>query len=357
MKFWFFLFISHFSVAQIIFRVDTKNPEIKFENFTISSIEMTKSGQNKSFGEIFNTDGRKVQVGFERSVPETIFKYYSKYNLGSQPKVKILFKIKNLELTEKKSGNNIEGRINYEIEAYSVLQNDTSRLCRANNKGQYSRSLSGKNIENVQNQVKIAIDGGLSYVVNYIKNFGSQLEAFATDSEVKIFPFFSKSSADTVYYQQRKVGWNDFLGPIRDKSGYGAAIFTSFGYDSKIFVENHKIIVEIRPSVFTDKNMSWAKPEIKNDKGLRHEQLHFDISYLNSLLFLQKIKSFKAETRDDLISMIKYEYLEFYRSTHKMQEKYDEESDHSLNTFQQKQWESKVAYQIKSIDLKTIFNH
>ncbi|MFN8428392.1 MAG: hypothetical protein U0V04_00290 [Spirosomataceae bacterium] len=356
MKFWFLLIVSHFSYSQIVFRIENKNPEIRFESFVISGVEMHKNNLNKSIGEIFNADGKKVSVVLEKPIPEAISKYYTKYNGVAEHKKKILIKIKHLELNEKRNTNAIEGKILYEMEAWHISENDTSRLCRATNKGQYSRNLGSKNIDNVQNQVKTALDGGLIYLVNYVRNFGSQLEAFASDSEVKILPLFSKNSADTVYYQQRKVTWNDFRGPIRDKSGYGAAIFTSFGYDSKIYVENHKIIVEIRPSVFTDKNMSWAKPEIKNDKGLRHEQLHFDISYLNALLFLQKIKTLKANTRDDLISMIKYEYLEFYRSTHHMQEKYDSETDHSLNAIQQKQWELNVTNQIKAIDLSKIFN-
>jgi hypothetical protein len=102
--------------------------------------------------------------------------------------------------------------------------------------------------------------------------------------------------------------------------------------------------------------MSWAKPGIKTPYALSHEQLHFDICYLNTLKFLEKIKTLKEDTRDDLISRIQYEYLEFYKKTHKMQTEYDEETNHSLVKHKQNEWEEKIRSAIREFDLLKIFN-
>lgn len=340
-------------IGQYYLSIPKKDASIKNTDFDVVNVEFdTKS---TFVGQVFMADKQKQNIGFRKSISKSIEDYYKLYNSGKKVKVKVI--VKNFSVTETMtSQNSISGNIKYEIEAYFENEEKSTKFCNSRNSAKYNRTLQASMLPNVEKQIIETLDNGLKYIIGYIKNSKPNLEAFATDSKVIIRPFHVKPTIDTVYYQQRKVTWADFNGPVRNNHQYGAAIFTSFGFDSKLTVEKNVITAEITPKVYTDKNMSWAKPEIKTSYALSHEQLHFDICYLNTLRFLEKIKTFKEPTRDDLISRIQYEYLEFYRTTHKMQTQYDEETNHSLVKTKQKEWEDKIRSAIKEFDLPKIFN-
>jgi hypothetical protein len=343
-------------LGQYHFALNKKNTTIKNTDFEVVSVRNSIKNSSKYFGELYVNERQKQKIGFESSIEKSIENYYKSYNVGSK-KVKVLVNITHLHISEDLHTNKqISGNIKYDIECFFIQNNDTTKFCNSRNSAKYTRTLQTSMLPNVEKQIIEVLDSGLKFMIGYVKNSKTNLEAFATDSRVIIRPFYSIPNADTVYYQQRKVNWSDFNGPIRNNNQYGAAIFTSFAFDSKLTVENNTIIAEITPKVYTDKNMSWAKAGIKTPYALSHEQLHFDICYLNTLKFLEKIKTFKEDTRDDLISRIQYEYLEFYKKTHKMQTAYDDETNHSLVKDKQKEWEDKIRQEIKQIDTQQIFN-
>ena len=345
------LFLSQNAWAQHVISLEKRLGAFKNQDFQIVGVRNNSQNSSKYIGELIGG----LKIGFSRSFENVIYDYYTFYNPKNVSKTKLFIKIKTFSISEKALQNRmVEGQIKYEIEAFTVQKTDTNRICTSRNSASYTRTQSGNYLQNIEKQVATVIDGGYKYILGYIHNSKSNLEAFATDSKVIIRPFFVKNTIDTVYYQQRKVVWSDFKGPIRSNESFGAAIFTSFGFESKIYVEKNTVTVEITPKVFTDKNMSWAKPEIKNTYALGHEQLHFDICYLQTLRFLEKIKTFKEETQDDLISRIKYEYLEYYRETHKIQVQYDEESNHSINRPKQIEWQERIAGELKKMDLSKI---
>jgi hypothetical protein len=354
--FFILFFVQNSLFGQYLFALGRKNSTIKNTDFEVVGVRNSTKNSSKYFGELYVNERQKQKVGFEIGIEKSIENYYKSYNLGSK-KVKVLVNITHLNISEDLNNNKqISGNIKYDIEGFFINDNDTTKFCNSRNSAKYTRTLQASMLPNVEKQIIEAIDSGLKFIIGYIKNSKSNLEAFATESRVIIRPFYSQPNADTVYYQQRKVNWSDFEGPIRNNNHYGAAIFTSFAFDSKVTVENNIIIAEITPKVYTDKNMSWAKPGIKTPYALSHEQLHFDICYLNTLKFLEKIKTFKEDTRDDLISRIQYEYLEFYKKTHKMQTEYDEETNHSLVKHKQIEWEDKIKSAIREFDLLKIFN-
>lgn len=354
--FFILFFVQNSLLGQYHFALDRKNTTIKNIDFDVVSVRNSTKNSSKYFGEVYVNERQKQKIGFENGIEKSIENYYKIYNSGSK-KVKVLVNITHLNITEVLTNNKqISGNIKFDIEGYFIDKNDTTKFCNSRNSAKYTRTLQASMLPNVEKQIIEAIDSGLKFMIGYVKNSKANLEAFATDSKVIIHPFYSKPNADTVYYQQRKVNWSDFDGPIRNNNRYGAAIFTSFAFDSKLTVQNNTIIAEITPKVYTDKNMSWAKPEIKTPYALSHEQLHFDICYLNTLKFLEKIKDFKEDSSDDLISRIQYEYLEFYKKTHKMQTEYDDETNHSLVKHKQKEWEDKIRSAIKEFDLPKIFN-
>jgi hypothetical protein len=146
---------------------------------------------------------------------------------------------------------------------------------------------------------------------------------------------------DTIYYQTRKINWNDFKGkPVNTR--YGAAIFANFAYKASFQVIDGYILAKVSTKTYMVCGMSWALPNSVNDYALAHEQLHFDIAKFVAERFKKKIATMQADYIIDLNSMIQYGYLESYREMNQLQKQYDNESNHSLNLQSQANWELKV---------------
>lgn len=357
MKFFFILslfFCFQKTYAQYIISLETKNAQIQNSVINIQIVSDKLLPNKLNLGEVFVSKSEKRNIGFSKNTKSGVLNYFKRYNAsGSKPQ--ILIEIKTFELSEKLNQNLVSGQIKLETSAYSVFDGDTSKLCNTRSSSNYQRNLPLKDLSNINQQVQICLDNALIYVLAFVNKNKNVLENFATDSKVIIRPFKVYSAIDTVFYQQRKVNWNDFKGPIRSKSDYGAAIFTSFGFESKLFTDKGIITMEITPKVYMDKNMSWARPGMKDDYGLAHEQLHFDIAYWQTLLFLGKIKSFKAKSEKDLVSMVNYEYLEFYKILTKVQNDYDSETNHSIIKPMQQKWAVKVSDNIKGFKINTLY--
>jgi hypothetical protein len=344
--------------GQTIFDLKSSQLRINTADFHVVEIVDLRASKSDYIGEIYVSDRKTEKVKIHNGIERGILDYYAKIIPKKRQQTEIKIEIKNILIEENRLSNGqIAGKIKYDITAYTQGANGTKPLCNTRNSGQYVRNLGNTNIPNIQLQLQQSIDNGLNFIDQYIKKNKSKLEVYASSSQVIIKPFETRINKDTVFYQQRKVTWNDFLGQVRNQTHYGAAIYSSFGINSKMFVEEGSIKIEVTPMVFTDKKMSWAKPEIKNDFSLKHEQLHFDICYLMSLKFLKTIKSFKAKSLDDLSSMIQYEYLEFYKKTHNLQEEYDSETNHSIIKDKQLEWESKITAEIKQFDVNDLFKN
>jgi len=87
-------------------------------------------------------------------------------------------------------------------------------------------------------------------------------------------------------------------------------------------------------------SLSWVKRGQMSDHLLMHEQLHFDISELHARIMRKRLEEYKAgeNIRRDLNKM--YKLVERMRIN--MQERYDEETEHSKNKMAQEKWKSKI---------------
>ena len=87
-----------------------------------------------------------------------------------------------------------------------------------------------------------------------------------------------------------------------------------------------------------NKNTSWCRKEYQSETLLKHEQLHFDIAEL----FARKLKlafsnySYSRNYQNEILEIFEEKKLEY----HAMQRRYDEETEHSLNMFKQKEWKT-----------------
>ncbi|MBT8245082.1 MAG: DUF922 domain-containing protein [Winogradskyella sp.] len=93
---------------------------------------------------------------------------------------------------------------------------------------------------------------------------------------------------------------------------------------------------------------SWYKPEVATPYILKHEQLHFDITELHALLLRKKISKIKPSAR--LKSQLNDLYKSISRDSYKMQQRYDDETNHSINKEKQAAWNLYIAKALKKLE-------
>ncbi len=344
----FFIIFSVIPVrAQFILTPSAERKKLVFEDFFVREISDNRAKKGV-LGYVFRNREQKEMVSLRNGPERSLHHYLSAYYKQDTTGVPLRIRIDEFSITENTTpAHSIKGSIQLGITVFSVKDDIQSKVCDAQSRSTYTRPLDGPFEKELANEIGKVIDHALLFVVKNIEMNKGILEAFAIGSRVEILPFFNEANPDTLYYHQGKISWEDFKGAPRSGSPYGAAIFTSFQAETNITVKDRIIIATVRPRVFMDRSMSWVKSPSRNWEGLKHEQLHFDITYLTMLEYLDKIRDLSAETADDLSSMIQFEYLEYFRKMNRLQEKYDAETHHSTNRASQAAWESQLKKLLK----------
>jgi len=151
-------------------------------------------------------------------------------------------------------------------------------------------------------------------------------------------------ASDSLFYRaNRKLRWSDFRGkpPVRNGPS-GAVSYTSFAYEGSSLRKKDTLLLNLTLQVFFVRSASWAKSFIMDGSALAHEQLHFDITWLVGLRFQQKIKMMPL-TIEDYDSIIQYEYLESFREMNRLQDAYDNETNHGQSPVAQLKWQRIIA--------------
>ena len=147
---------------------------------------------------------------------------------------------------------------------------------------------------------------------------------------------------DTIHYDMnRKLVWTDFKG-IPDQHSAAAAITESgFGYRMAMNSVNNKVNLVITVFCYFNKRKSWVKRKMDTEYALTHEQHHFDITYINTCSFIQKLKAanFTAANYARLVDSI---YDECYESLRTMQDDYDGQTSNGRLKNIQASWNTKI---------------
>lgn len=164
----------------------------------------------------------------------------------------------------------------------------------------------------------------------------------------------TNSKSDTIYYDfNQQLTWRDFQGKPDASSPGGAVTASGFAFDSKMNYDGKTIYLDIGIYTFFTKNDSWKKANINSDYHLLHEQHHFDITRLSAEKLLANISSarFTKENYRTLLSSI---FEKAYNDNSTLQHQYDEETNHSIDTAKQLEWNNKIALEIKRLKETTL---
>ncbi|MEO6539441.1 MAG: hypothetical protein ABIN74_00565 [Ferruginibacter sp.] len=157
------------------------------------------------------------------------------------------------------------------------------------------------------------------------------------------------SSGDTIYYDpERKLEWDDFKGRPVASSPAAAITESGFGYKMSMQSVNRRTNVVITVFCYFNKRHSWVKKDMDNDYALLHEQHHYDITYINACLFIQKLKEarFNSGNYDYLVEKI---HDESFKALEKMQDDYDGQTSNGRINRMQHFWNKKIDQQLEAL--------
>lgn len=157
------------------------------------------------------------------------------------------------------------------------------------------------------------------------------------------------NSSDTIYYNpEQKLTWADFKGRPDAASPAAAITESGFGYRMSMNSINNKTDVVITVFCYFNKKKSWVKKNMDTDYALVHEQHHYDITYINTCLFVQKLKEAQLN-KGNFNYVVEKIHDECFDALSKMQNDYDGQTSNGRIPRMQIIWNKKIDTQLATL--------
>ncbi len=150
------------------------------------------------------------------------------------------------------------------------------------------------------------------------------------------------------YTPAGKLNWNDFKAQPDLDDEAAAVTNAGMGFRLAFHSEGDKANLNISVICNFSKGDSWVKDNRRTPYILNHEQLHFDIAYIQTMLFIQNLKAAKYTTKN-FNKIIEKLYEDAQVSLVSMQTAYDTETKNSQLSEVQELWNKKVSDQLSII--------
>lgn len=145
-----------------------------------------------------------------------------------------------------------------------------------------------------------------------------------------------------------KLEWKDFKGkPDKNDSIYKAKTFSQIYFEYK--EEELYILFDIKSYFYC--HLSWSKSKKQSSQWLlEHEQLHFDIAELMARKIRKEFSDYKSYNLKNSYTELQDIYNKYDIDERlKINTAYDSETDHGLIRDKQKEWETKIAKELKKL--------
>ncbi|HXB39783.1 MAG TPA: hypothetical protein VNZ49_04525 [Bacteroidia bacterium] len=160
------------------------------------------------------------------------------------------------------------------------------------------------------------------------------------------FLFCIREDDDIITWSKdRKLTWADYRGKPKKRF---AAASTVYSLGRKVFVQDGKTLARIC-AYFYCKD-SWKKDDWINQSVLDHEQKHFDIVELFCRRIRKQITTMTFSDFKDAEAKVDSLYQVYNKAMDVFQDKYDDETDGSMNGDAQRKWEKKIDNEIASLE-------
>lgn len=297
-------------------------------------------------GEVFQINDKKGNVLFKNSLDQSALDFYTKNVKPYQQEVqKIQARIFEFTLTESKaSGNNVyNGDIQLIIGFFKLGNFEPVHLVDYSGSVQYRRS--ANRLEMIESLVNRIFRSGLEYFDTWIKMQVMDNKHLAQGVRLEIIDKPKWSHKDTVYYStERPLIWDDFRDRPNSRSRFNASIFTSFSIQGKSLVESGTIVQTIEIDVYMLPDQSWVRNP--SDYALNHEQRHFDVVRIVADRLVYQLRNLTLDP-DWYEATINDAYLNAYREMNRLQEIYDKQTRHGMDTVEQERWNHMLDQALK----------
>lgn len=159
----------------------------------------------------------------------------------------------------------------------------------------------------------------------------------------------SMAASDVIYYNaDTKLVWDDFKGKPVDGGRVAAITMSGFGYSASMHSSGNKGQLDIQVYCFFNKNKSWVRPGRNTAYILKHEQHHFDVSYIAANIFIDKIQSATITSSNYNVILTRI-YNECTDIMNKMQDDYDNQTKNGQEKDVQAKWDQFIDNKIAII--------
>lgn len=159
---------------------------------------------------------------------------------------------------------------------------------------------------------------------------------------------FGYKKHELPWRKNHSVVWADFQGPVDRSSDHHASTHSGIRYSYNWSQRNDELTMKFEVESFFDRSKSWVKKDKRTKTLLAHEQLHFDITEIHARLLRKAFD--EATWTKNFEEEVKEIAKENRVIRLKMQDAYDEETEHSQKKDVQAQWEEKIKELLEETD-------
>ncbi len=164
---------------------------------------------------------------------------------------------------------------------------------------------------------------------------------------IGVFCFsFYKEDEIIIWSKDRKLTWTDYKGKPQKRF---AAASTVYSLGRKVLNEKDGAIVA-RIQAYFYCNDSWKKDDWINESVLAHEQKHFDIVELFSRKIRKQISEMTFLNFDNAVEKVDSVYRVVNKEMDIYQDKYDDETNGSMDSEGQKKWSNKINIEMETLN-------
>jgi len=152
-----------------------------------------------------------------------------------------------------------------------------------------------------------------------------------------------------LYDAGHKLSIRDFKGPPDEASEGVGATYSGIRLSMEGKSSDGKMLVKVRMMVYFDPSASWMKPEGKNDRVLKHEQIHFDLTAIYACKMYHAIVEGRFNSRNvkQKLRDLQEHYTNLLQA---QQQRYDKETRHGTIADRQQAWAERVADMRSELD-------
>ena len=153
-----------------------------------------------------------------------------------------------------------------------------------------------------------------------------------------------QQSGDHIQWKERRqLAWADYQG--KPDPGAGAAASTATYLSVEYNFKDGRLGYVITCSF--SRSRSWGLT--MNDYILSHEQGHFDIAEIFARQLYKKLKAYEFDKKNYQTDLRRI-YEDITSEKEEMQNRYDRETNHSINKDKQAEWLEKIRRELKELE-------